>query len=88
MTFKFPTIAELNDIAVGGRVRQDMANTFRSIADQGGRNASFEVNFSGGRHVIRGVPVRDLITELEPLGYKCALNVDSSDMSYHLDIEF
>ena len=88
MSSIFPSITELKDIANSTRVRKEIANTLRVIAAQGASTASFEVIASKGQYYLQGVLIRELIDELTPLGYKCELNVDSSDRSYSFDIYF
>lgn len=84
----FPSASSLREKAEKAQIRKQMSDSLYNAAMAGVRLVSFDVSASKGVHTHMGLPVRDLIAELSALGYKCKLNVDSSDRTYHLDISF
>ena len=88
MPFSFTPAEELRKIAASVRTRRNIASSLLAIAANGDQMGSFEVTAEGGRHFLNGVPVGELVSELEEQGYKVQLNIDSSDRTYHFDIFF
>ena len=88
MPFSFTPAEELRKIAASVRTRRIIASSLLAIAANGDQMGSFEVTVEGGRHFLNGVPVGELVSELEEQGYKVQLNIDSSDRTYHFDIFF
>lgn len=88
MPFSFTPAEELRKIAASVRTRRTIASSLLAIAANGDQMGAFEVTVEGGRHFHNGVPVGELVIELEEQGYKVQLNIDSSDRTYHLDISF